>query len=84
MASSLRELGRTEDAAPYCQQGLALFPKDPELLFRSGMLHHDIGRLRQAEQAYLAALANDDKVHFASLDLGITGYKARQNLAGWR
>jgi len=81
LVSSLKELGRAEEASRCCQQGLALFPKDPELHFRSGLLHHDAKRLRQAEQAYLAALANDDEPHFASLDRGITGYKTRQNLA---
>jgi len=81
LASSLKELGRNEDAIRYCQLGLAHFPKDPELHFRSGLLLHDAGRLRQAEKSYLAALANDDELHFSSLDRGITGYKARQNLA---
>jgi len=81
LVSSLKELGRAEEARRCCQQGLALFPKDPELHFRSGLLHHDAKRLRQAEQAYLAALANDDETHFASIDRGITGYKTRQNLA---
>jgi len=81
LVSSLKELGRAEEARRCCQQGLALFPKDPELHFRSGLLYHDAKRLRQAEQDYLAALANDDETHFASLDRGITGYKTRQNLA---
>ena len=81
LVSSLKELGRAEEASRCCQQGLALFPKDPELHFRSGLLYHDAKRLRQAEQDYLAALANDDETHFASLDRGITGYKTRQNLA---
>jgi glycosyltransferase involved in cell wall biosynthesis len=81
LASSLKELGRPDEALRYCRDGLALFPKDPELHFRSGLLLHDAGRLRQAELEYLAALAKNDELHFASLDRGITGFKSRQNLA---
>ena len=77
-----RELGQRSEAMRHCEQGLALFPKDAELHFRSGLLNHDAGRLRHAEKAYLAALANDEDPHFASLDRGIVGYKSRQNLAG--
>jgi GT2 family glycosyltransferase/tetratricopeptide (TPR) repeat protein len=81
LASSLKELGRTDEALHYCREGLALFPKDPELHFRSGLLLYDAGRLRDAEKEYRAALADNDERHFASLDSGITGYKTRQNLA---
>jgi len=81
LVSSLRELGRPEDATRYCREALAIFPKDAELHFRAALLHHDAGELRQAETAYMAALANDDQPHFASLDRGITGYKTRHNLA---
>jgi len=81
LANSLRELGRRDEARDVCRQGLSHFPKDPELWFREGVLAQDMGRWRDAERAYLAALANDDATHFASIDRGIIGYKSRHNLA---
>jgi len=81
LAGCYRDLGDNDAAQAACRDGLKLFPKDPELLFRHAALLHDDGRLRLAEQAYRAALANDDAPHFASFDYGIVGYKARQNLA---
>ena len=74
-------LGQRAEARQACAEGLRLFPKDPELLFRNGMLSHEDGQLRTAEASYLAALANDDSLHFGSIDRGIVGFKARQNLA---
>ena len=45
LASSLGQAGRHDEAWAACQQGLALYPEDKELLFRSAMLHHHFGRL---------------------------------------
>jgi tetratricopeptide (TPR) repeat protein len=81
LANSLRELGRIDEALPICREGLTLYPKDPELHFREGVLLQDLGELDGAERAYLAALANDDVPHFASIDRGVCGYIARHNLA---
>jgi GT2 family glycosyltransferase/tetratricopeptide (TPR) repeat protein/SAM-dependent methyltransferase len=81
LANSLRELGRIDEALPNCREGLTLYPKDPELRFREGVLLQDLGDLEGAERAYLAALANDDVPHFASIDRGVCGYIARHNLA---
>ncbi|HJT36518.1 MAG TPA: glycosyltransferase [Pirellulales bacterium] len=81
LASSLRELGQRVKARQACLEGLKLYPKDPELLFRHAMLLHEDGRLRAAELSYLAALANNDGLHFSSIDSGIVGFKARHNLA---
>lgn len=81
LVASHRELGQRAEAWQACREGLFWFPKDPELLFREGLLAHEDGRLREAELAYLGALANDDAVHFGSIDRGIVGFKARQNLA---
>jgi tetratricopeptide (TPR) repeat protein len=81
LVASYSQLERHDDAWRTCLGGLELFPRDPELLFRAGMLHHHFGRLAEAEQAYLAAQANNDDEHFSSLDRGIVGFKASQNLA---
>jgi tetratricopeptide (TPR) repeat protein len=81
LVSSNRELGQKAEARQTCAEGLNLYPKDPELLFRQAMLMHEDGRLRAAELSYLAALANSDALHFSSIDRGIVGFKARHNLA---
>jgi hypothetical protein len=56
-------------------------PGDPELEFRRGMVLHELGQLRQAEAAYLAALSGGGQRYLASVDRGVSGYKARHNLA---
>ncbi|HEX5447407.1 MAG TPA: glycosyltransferase [Pirellulales bacterium] len=81
LVASHRELGQRADAWQACREGLYWFPKDPELRFREGLLAHEDGRLCEAELAYLGALANEEAVHFGSIDRGIVGFKARQNLA---
>jgi GT2 family glycosyltransferase/predicted TPR repeat methyltransferase len=81
LVSSLAQADRHDEAWQTCQQGLALYPGDKELLFRSAMEHHHFGRLRQAEQAYLQVLNGDEERRFASIDQGLAGYKARHNLA---
>jgi Flp pilus assembly protein TadD len=62
---------------------LQALPNDPELQFRRGVICHSLGRLQEAEAAYLAALENNGNWgdHFTSVDPGITNYKARHNLA---
>jgi tetratricopeptide (TPR) repeat protein len=79
--ASLMQLGRHAAAAEVCRKGFALFPQDPEILFRKAMVAHQLGKLEEAEQAYLKALSNQDGRHFASKDRGIVGFKARHNLA---
>jgi GT2 family glycosyltransferase/tetratricopeptide (TPR) repeat protein/SAM-dependent methyltransferase len=74
-------LGRPGDAEAECERGLAEFPGDAELEFRRGMLLHGAGRLREAAEAYRRVLSEDRGRYFTSVDRGIRGYKARQNLA---
>lgn len=81
LVCSLTQLERLDDAWQWCQTGLNLFHNDPELQFRSGLIAHRKGNLDEAASAYNSALANRDERHFSSIDRGITGYKARQNLA---
>jgi tetratricopeptide (TPR) repeat protein len=45
LAGSYSELGQMDEARAVCRDGLKLFPKDPELLFRHGILLHGEGRL---------------------------------------
>ncbi len=81
LAGSQLQLGRLADARQTCGQGLALFSRDPELLFRQGIVAHQSGQLEDAVRAYEGALANADEPHFSSIDRGIVGFKARHNLA---
>lgn len=62
-------------------EGLKHYPSDVELRFREGLLHQLTGDSRAAERAYWAVLTASEGRYFASVDRGIVGYKARQNLA---
>ena len=75
------QLGRRDDALSTCRAGRALFPEDAELRFREGILLHELGRLGEAAQAYRDVLTNREERHFSSIDHGLTGFKAHQNLA---
>lgn len=81
LVGSLAQLGRHEEVWTACQEGRRHYPDDAELLFREGVLHQHFGRLPEAEQAYLKVLGNHGPRHFASVDRGIRGFKARHNLA---
>ena len=81
LANCYARLMRLNDALQVCIRGRELYPKDSELLFREGMLLHDLGRWSESVIAYQGALANDDERHFSSVDQGISGSKARHNLA---
>jgi tetratricopeptide (TPR) repeat protein len=81
LASSLERQGRDEEALGVCQQGLALFSEDAELLFRQGVLQHRLHRLEEAIASYRVLLHAAPPRHFTSVDRGIGGYKSRHNLA---
>jgi glycosyltransferase involved in cell wall biosynthesis len=74
-------LGQLQSAEETCREGLARFPEDLELRFRRGILLHELGRSREAVAAYLDVLENKGERYFTSVDRGIRGFKARQNLA---
>jgi GT2 family glycosyltransferase/2-polyprenyl-3-methyl-5-hydroxy-6-metoxy-1,4-benzoquinol methylase/Tfp pilus assembly protein PilF len=75
------QLGQPEAAWEACQQGLERFPQDAELRFRKGILLHERGRLEEAVRAYQDLLQTAEERHFTSVDRGLRGFKARQNLA---
>ena len=81
LTSSLFQAQRHADAWQSCQRGLSRFSDDKELLFRSAMLHHHFGRLRDAETAYLQVINDRTDRHLTSIDRNLAGYKARHNLA---
>jgi tetratricopeptide (TPR) repeat protein len=75
------DLNRTESALWTCQRGLELFPDDPELIFRHGVLLQKVGRLTESLISFERVLALPQQNHFSSLDIGILGVKAWQNVA---
>ena len=74
-------LGHREEALATCRRGRGAVPADAELRFREGVLLHELGRLEEARRAYLDVLEHRDERHFTSVDRGLDGFKARQNLA---
>jgi tetratricopeptide (TPR) repeat protein len=81
LAHCLARLGRRAEGLAACDRGLREFPGDVELEFRRGLLFHEAGRLREAAEAYQRVLAGGQGRYFTSIDRGLQGYKARQNLA---
>jgi FkbM family methyltransferase len=74
-------LGRMQEAWACCQQGLRLFPKDVELVFRKGVFLQESGRLKEAARTYQDVLQIEEGPHFKSVVRGLRGYMTRQNLA---
>jgi FkbM family methyltransferase len=68
-------------AREVCSRGIQLFPEDAELRFRQAILLHEEGKLPEAVAAYREILDGPRERYFTSVDRGITGFKARQNLA---
>lgn len=82
LVSSLHQQNQLDEAGSRCSEGLALFPADPELLFRRGMLAHEQSQFEEAVSAYRELLTQQSLPrHFTSIDRGIAGYKTRHNLA---
>ena len=70
-----------DDALAACEEGRRVCPDDPELLFLEGLLRRERGDLGGAEACLLQVLESKPGPHFASVDAGLRGYKARHNLA---
>jgi tetratricopeptide (TPR) repeat protein len=76
-----RHLQEPGPASAVCQAGRKLYPDDCELLFLEGLLLREQGQHGAAEQRFLQLLTRREGAHFASVDEGLHGYKARHNLA---
>lgn len=81
LINALSQNNQYQDAWDCCCQGLTHFPSDKELLFRQAMLNHHFGRLLDAEKTYLRVINEQADRHFTSIDVGLSGYKTRHNLA---
>lgn len=81
LISSLMQLADHDRATLACRRALELYPEDKEILFRRAMLAHKIGHLQTAADLYHQVLIPDRDRYFTSIDLGLSGFKARHNLA---
>jgi tetratricopeptide (TPR) repeat protein len=81
LVQSHRSLGQPDEALAICHRGLEVCPGDTELLFVEGVLRRERGDLVGAEACLLQVLEAPPAAHFASVDAGLRGYKARHNLA---
>jgi len=75
-----RELARKEEALATCRNGRGYYADDAELLFQEGLVLRELGDLEGAEKCLQELLQSRPQAHFASVDLGLRGYKARHNL----
>jgi tetratricopeptide (TPR) repeat protein/glycosyltransferase involved in cell wall biosynthesis len=76
-----RRLGQMREALAVCRAGRARCPDDAELLFVEGVLLLETGDPAGAEVCLRQLLAIRPGAHFASLDAGLRGGKARHHLA---
>jgi GT2 family glycosyltransferase/tetratricopeptide (TPR) repeat protein len=81
IAGCHRAQGERPLALAACQEGRRHYPDDTELLFVEAQLHRDQGDLSGAEICLTRLLGGRPAAHFASIDAGLRGYKARHNLA---
>jgi tetratricopeptide (TPR) repeat protein len=80
IAQGHRQLGQPGEALAACRAGRSYFAEDAELLFTEGMVRREQGDLAGAEACLVRLLSQREGAHFASIDAGIRGYKARFNL----
>jgi glycosyltransferase involved in cell wall biosynthesis/tetratricopeptide (TPR) repeat protein len=76
-----RRLGQPSEALTICREGRQHYADDTELLFLEGILHRERGDVTAAEACWLRLLDQREENHFASVDGGLRGPKARHNLA---
>jgi GT2 family glycosyltransferase/Tfp pilus assembly protein PilF len=81
IAGCHRTQGELPQALMACQEGRRHYPDDTELLFIEAQLRRDQGDLSGAETCLTRLLDCRPAAHFASIDKGLRGYKARHNLA---
>ena len=81
IAQCHRRLDGPAAALESCRAGRELYPEDAELLFQEGLILRGLGDWRGAEACLQKLLQRVERDHFASVDPGLRGYKARHNLA---
>jgi tetratricopeptide (TPR) repeat protein len=81
LARAHERLGQPREALAWCCAGRARCPDDAELLFQEGVLLLALDEPRRAELVLRTLLALRPGEHFASVDAGLRGHKARHQLA---
>jgi glycosyltransferase involved in cell wall biosynthesis len=81
LAGCYLEKAELTEAQSLIERGLKLFPRDPELLFRGGIVYREAGNLEAAERCYQTLLQGHETGHIDSIDVSMTGFKAHHNLA---
>jgi glycosyltransferase involved in cell wall biosynthesis/Flp pilus assembly protein TadD len=81
LAQCHRQLGQGGLALAACRKGLEFYPDDVELLFQEGLVLRERGERGAAKACWSLLLRPQSAEHFASIDTGLCGYKARHNLA---
>lgn len=81
LVGCLLQLQSDTEARRVAARSLELFPHDPELSFRMGVIEQRARNFDVAINFYRSALAESSDRHFSSRDRGITGHKARHNMA---
>lgn len=82
LVACLIQLDAYDEARQILGRGQQLFPDDAELHFRRGILEQHSKNYTHAIEAYQRAIDDRGERCFSSRDRGITGHKARHNLAG--
>jgi GT2 family glycosyltransferase/predicted Zn-dependent protease len=77
LAQGHRRLGRPAEAVAACQGGRRHYPDDAELLFQEALGRQELRDPAGAEACLLRLLEGREGKHFASLDAGLRGHKAR-------
>jgi tetratricopeptide (TPR) repeat protein len=75
------ELGQSREALAVCRAGQARCPDDAELLFLEGTLLRELNEPAAAEACLRRLREAKPGTYFASLDLGLFGFKTRHQLA---
>jgi tetratricopeptide (TPR) repeat protein len=78
LARGYHQLGQRQEAVAVCRAGLMRYPDFGELVFFEGQLLSELGDLIGAEACWVRLLRPG--AGFVSDDLGLCGYKTRQNL----
>jgi hypothetical protein len=76
-----RRLGQGDLELAACRKAREFFPDDVELLFQEGLMRRERGDRAGARACWTRLLRPRPAQHFASIDTGLCGYKARHNLA---
>jgi glycosyltransferase involved in cell wall biosynthesis/predicted Zn-dependent protease/predicted O-methyltransferase YrrM len=76
-----RKLGQQAEAVAACREGRGRYPEDAELLFLESQLLTEHGDRPGAIASLERLLGHREAAHFASVDTGVRGPKARHNLA---